>query len=156
MIGFLSLTFYAISDSSNNSSLKDSLFQSFRINNSIIPVIKRSDPQVAPSKTEVVGQKDTIESNENGAVETKSKVANEITDDVSTEDLLDTRPSKIRNRDVISRQYIHFIHIPKCGGTTMTIILRQMQCVRDPVKNADCCTNPGIILISIYLLSVLI
>eukprot|EP00597_Dinobryon_sp_UTEXLB2267_P012007 CAMPEP_0170123592 /NCGR_PEP_ID=MMETSP0020_2-20130122/17581_1 /TAXON_ID=98059 /ORGANISM="Dinobryon sp., Strain UTEXLB2267" /LENGTH=250 /DNA_ID=CAMNT_0010355179 /DNA_START=48 /DNA_END=800 /DNA_ORIENTATION=- len=25
----------------------------------------------------------------------------------------------------------------------MTIILRQMQCVRDPLKNADCCTNPG-------------
>ena len=38
---------------------------------------------------------------------------------------------------------IHFIHIPKCGGTTMTVVLRQMQCVIDPVKNVDCCTNPG-------------
>jgi len=55
----------------------------------------------------------------------------------------DNSISKLRNKDVISRQYIHFIHIPKCGGTTMTIILRQMQCVRDPLKNVDCCTNPG-------------
>lgn len=38
---------------------------------------------------------------------------------------------------------IHFIHIPKCGGTTMTTILRQIQCAVDPVQNADCCLNPG-------------
>lgn len=38
---------------------------------------------------------------------------------------------------------IHFIHIPKCGGTTMTVVLRQMQCTIDPVANADCCLNPG-------------
>lgn len=38
---------------------------------------------------------------------------------------------------------IHFIHIPKCGGTTMTTLLREIQCVADPVKNADCCLNPG-------------
>lgn len=38
---------------------------------------------------------------------------------------------------------LHFIHIPKCGGTTMTAILRQFQCQRDPEKNKDCCTNPG-------------
>ena len=38
---------------------------------------------------------------------------------------------------------IHFIHIPKCAGTTMTAILRQMQCVRNPITHKDCCTNPG-------------
>lgn len=38
---------------------------------------------------------------------------------------------------------MHFIHIPKCGGTTMTAVLRQFQCQRDPEKNKDCCTNPG-------------
>ena len=38
---------------------------------------------------------------------------------------------------------IHFIHIPKCGGTTLTAILRAMQCVRDPILHKDCCTNPG-------------
>jgi len=38
---------------------------------------------------------------------------------------------------------IHFIHIPKCGGTTMTTLLRQIQCHADPVANADCCLNPG-------------
>jgi hypothetical protein len=38
---------------------------------------------------------------------------------------------------------IHFIHIPKCGGTTMTTLLRQIQCAADPVRNADCCLNPG-------------
>lgn len=38
---------------------------------------------------------------------------------------------------------IHFIHIPKCGGTTMTAVLRQIQCSVDPIKNTDCCLNPG-------------
>mmetsp|Transcript_9573 Transcript_9573/g.15777 ORF Transcript_9573/g.15777 Transcript_9573/m.15777 type:complete len:358 (+) Transcript_9573:290-1363(+) len=38
---------------------------------------------------------------------------------------------------------IHFIHIPKCGGTTMTTLLRQLQCHINPVRNADCCVNPG-------------
>lgn len=38
---------------------------------------------------------------------------------------------------------MHFIHIPKCGGTTMTAVLRQFQCQRNPEKNKDCCTNPG-------------
>ncbi|RYH17556.1 hypothetical protein EON65_28440 [archaeon] len=38
---------------------------------------------------------------------------------------------------------IHFIHIPKCGGTTMTAVLRQLMCNVDEVKNKDCCTNPG-------------
>ena len=38
---------------------------------------------------------------------------------------------------------LHFIHLPKCGGTTMTTILREIQCRRDPMKNADCCLNPG-------------
>jgi hypothetical protein len=38
---------------------------------------------------------------------------------------------------------IHFIHIPKCGGTTMTTLLRQIQCDVDPTINADCCLNPG-------------
>jgi hypothetical protein len=40
-------------------------------------------------------------------------------------------------------QEIHFVHIPKCGGTTMTAVLRQIQCNLDPVTNADCCLNPG-------------
>jgi hypothetical protein len=38
---------------------------------------------------------------------------------------------------------IHFIHIPKCGGTSMTAILRQVQCNNDLIKHADCCINPG-------------
>ena len=38
---------------------------------------------------------------------------------------------------------IHFIHIPKCGGTTMTTLLRQIQCTADPIRNSDCCLNPG-------------
>lgn len=38
---------------------------------------------------------------------------------------------------------IHFVHIPKCGGTTMTTVLRKIQCILDPVHNEDCCTNPG-------------
>lgn len=38
---------------------------------------------------------------------------------------------------------MHFIHIPKCGGTSMTAILRQISCELDKEKNVDCCTNPG-------------
>jgi hypothetical protein len=38
---------------------------------------------------------------------------------------------------------IHHIHIPKCGGTSMTTILRAVMCLVDPIKNADCCLNPG-------------
>jgi len=38
---------------------------------------------------------------------------------------------------------IHFIHIPKCGGTSMTAILRQVACDLDPGRNTDCCTNVG-------------
>ena len=38
---------------------------------------------------------------------------------------------------------LHFIHIPKCGGTSMTAILRQVLCQIDPERNIDCCTNPG-------------
>lgn len=38
---------------------------------------------------------------------------------------------------------IHFIHIPKCGGTSMTSILREVACTIDPSRNNDCCTNPG-------------
>lgn len=38
---------------------------------------------------------------------------------------------------------LHFIHIPKCGGTSMTAILREVACKANPVENVDCCTNPG-------------
>lgn len=38
---------------------------------------------------------------------------------------------------------LHFIHVPKCGGTSMTAILRQMACSMNTTKNEDCCTNPG-------------
>ena len=38
---------------------------------------------------------------------------------------------------------MHFIHIPKCGGTSMTAILRDVACRIDQGRNNDCCTNPG-------------
>ena len=38
---------------------------------------------------------------------------------------------------------LHFIHIPKCGGTSMTAILRELACYLDSERNIDCCTNPG-------------
>ena len=38
---------------------------------------------------------------------------------------------------------IHFIHVPKCGGTSLTSILREVACHIDPSRNNDCCTNPG-------------
>jgi hypothetical protein len=38
---------------------------------------------------------------------------------------------------------LHFIHIPKCGGTSMTAVLRQVACEMNQEKNIDCCKNPG-------------
>ena len=38
---------------------------------------------------------------------------------------------------------MHFIHIPKCGGTSMTAILREVACRIDTERNSDCCLNPG-------------
>ena len=38
---------------------------------------------------------------------------------------------------------MHFMHIPKCGGTSMSGILRQVACQVDENRNDDCCTNPG-------------
>ena len=38
---------------------------------------------------------------------------------------------------------MHFIHVPKCGGSTMSSILRKIMCERNPVENSDCCV-PGI------------
>ena len=38
---------------------------------------------------------------------------------------------------------IHFIHIPKCGGTSFTAVLREVACKIDESRNNDCCTNPG-------------
>ena len=38
---------------------------------------------------------------------------------------------------------LHFMHIPKCGGTSMTAVLREVMCDVDPVRMSDCCTNPG-------------
>jgi hypothetical protein len=38
---------------------------------------------------------------------------------------------------------IHFIHVPKCGGTSFTAVLREVACKIDGSRNNDCCTNPG-------------
>lgn len=38
---------------------------------------------------------------------------------------------------------LHFMHIPKCGGTSMTAVLREVMCDMAPDRMKDCCTNPG-------------
>ena len=38
---------------------------------------------------------------------------------------------------------MHFVHIPKCGGTSMTAVLRDIACQLDRTINSDCCLNPG-------------
>jgi len=56
-----------------------------------------------------------------------------------------------RQRDLHGRDhnpdhpdYIHFVHIPKAGGTTFSKVLRRMMCTRNNATEAtlDCCT-PG-------------
>jgi hypothetical protein len=35
---------------------------------------------------------------------------------------------------------MHFIHVPKCGGSTMSSMMRHIMCLKDPAANAECCT----------------
>lgn len=151
VVGILSISFYSVSDTPTTKSIRESFIRSFPIGG-IIALSKGSNsfnegiPDIGDLGS-ISGEKGTIqESNSaklvNSALQAFKNNGEEKEEEEA--DVIDTRSSKIRNKDVINRQYIHFIHIPKCGGTTMTIILRQMQCVRDPEKNKDCCTNPGL------------
>lgn len=36
-----------------------------------------------------------------------------------------------------------FVHVPKCGGTAFTSLLRKIQCHRNSTAHPDCCRNPG-------------
>lgn len=53
----------------------------------------------------------------------------------------ETQRSMLAKRDAVVD--LHFIHIPKCGGTSMTAVLRQVACELNKGKNVDCCTNEG-------------
>lgn len=78
-----------------------------------------------------------------GGVSEKVATREELVATLSPTQSGTTVPVTINRKAVVLSKHIHFIHIPKCGGTTMTTLLRQMQCITDPVKNADCCLNPG-------------
>lgn len=38
-----------------------------------------------------------------------------------------------------SFNHLQFIHVPKCGGTTFSSLLRQFQCLSNPQYHSDCC-----------------
>jgi hypothetical protein len=44
-----------------------------------------------------------------------------------------------------SRKEMHFVHIPKCGGTSITKVLRRVACSLNngTEDTLDCCKNPG-------------
>lgn len=54
-----------------------------------------------------------------------------------------TTSKSIQSAHPHSFDSLHFIHIPKCGGTTFTSVLRQFQCVAHPEYHHDCCLNIG-------------
>jgi hypothetical protein len=95
-------------------------------------------------------QKTGSDENQNKIVSTGKDLA--PADDVSgvhikeTSDLLAKRKNELEHflahKDTGAFD-LHFIHIPKCGGTSMTGILRQVACQNDKIRNDDCCTNPG-------------
>jgi hypothetical protein len=56
---------------------------------------------------------------------------------------LPTDKSIILSQDPNQPFRLHFMHIPKCGGTSMTAVLREVMCDAAPEQMKDCCTNPG-------------
>jgi len=52
-------------------------------------------------------------------------------------------PEVIKKKPANKGMQYHFVHIPKCGGTSMTAVLREVACHVDPEGNSDCCLNPG-------------
>lgn len=72
-----------------------------------------------------------------------NKITNKITEKVPDKAIQPASALPLASEPSLDFDEIHFIHIPKCGGTTMTAVLRQIQCQRDSVKYSDCCLNPG-------------
>jgi hypothetical protein len=112
------------------SSLKNDFFQLFEHHNNDYV---RKEPDPATINDRKANQPDQIQPTEE-----------------KKETSLPPSTPKPVERESTSRPYdkslfneIHFVHIPKCGGTTMTAVLRQIQCNLDPIKNSDCCLNPG-------------
>jgi hypothetical protein len=148
VVSLLSIAYFSFSEGIESGKLKQTFIRSFPLA-SLMTASSANNPLDFASFPKEPGVELTKEQNKNSEgkasnVRETGKVIEKLPE-VDEEEPLQGKPieSKIRNRNVINRQYIHFIHIPKCGGTTMTIILRQMQCNRDPEKNKDCCTNIG-------------
>lgn len=71
------------------------------------------------------------------------KYDNIITSVVTMQPLKTLYPSMNIQLNVTGETDMHFIHVPKCGGTSMTSVLRKIACEIDRSRNHDCCTNPG-------------
>jgi hypothetical protein len=54
-----------------------------------------------------------------------------------------TTDAQKKKKPVNQEMQYHFVHIPKCGGTSMTAVMREIACHVDPIGNSDCCLNPG-------------
>ncbi len=95
---------------------------------------------------------DTINKTVVNQIEIKNKavqnVITEIPKEASVFDKYKTLQPSSQILDIYGKKEtgtmdIHFIHVPKCGGTSMTSILRKVACSIDSNRNQDCCTNPG-------------
>lgn len=73
----------------------------------------------------------------------KAIVNNEQRVEPAPSPVVESPKSKKEAYDPNRFKQIHFVHIPKCGGTTMTAVLRQILCQFDSETNSDCCLNPG-------------
>jgi len=59
--------------------------------------------------------------------------------------MLDSNGYKFIETKFNSARRIHFIHIPKTGGTSFTALMREAMCIIDGQDDPeyDCCVNPG-------------
>jgi hypothetical protein len=96
-------------------------------------------PVLPPGATSGTATSGTLSGPQSHPIETKIKPIQQGYTSTAPEIVLKT----IRRSSSQDGDDFHFVHIPKCGGTSMTTVLRQVACKLDPNRNKDCCLNPG-------------
>lgn len=100
-----------------------------------------ADDDEEPAKEEGTGSKEKHNSEVKGLVFPPDRIPIAIEENQSTWDEAVKNFDKLRPKMDFNR--LHFVHVPKAGGTSMNILLRQLMCEKDSIANKDCCV-PGV------------